>query len=265
MAGDTIDYQAWAAYLSTRRDAAVLAWERAAGAYKVMRKVQQDLGLPAITTITEQGGTGWTAALEQDALDLQTMVQFATKVADEALLGHRKVMWSDPDGSLVIESQKSDEYRIAADTTGKLILVDNLTGQPTHITTGTIGAFPIVVGIVGVIALAVVTLLEIERVCDAMRAVAEQVTYRTLSNNERALVASGQATPAQAASMTKSILDAAVAVEQQKTAQKTAPTNNLLSTSEKILLAGLGISALVAVINITRLLKAQSAPAAKAA
>jgi len=243
-AADTRDTAAaWGAYVRALRDDLQSSWQRASSARSTLKRVRERLGLPFMA---EQSGEGqspqgaWGADLEQQFLEVGSMVATLTRFADEAEAGKRR-LGTDAQGAFGLERLDSDATRIEM-RGGRPVEIENATNQPIRIT-GTVSALPaIVIGII-VVAAALTTYFAVAEVCDTVEKVAEQRTFESLSQNQVKLVQGG-ATPEQAKALTDAIYDGAKEVHEARAAKQTAGRSEIPQTIRTLGFIALGLGAL---------------------
>lgn len=243
-APEDVNTQAWEAYIRSIRNQMVNSWNEARAAYLTLQKVRESFGLPLITpageAVEEQGALN--ARQNQVFLDLAAAADFLAKVADDVLAGKRQVGYDSADG-MVIELLPEDTMK-AATVDGRLRLVNVSDGAPVPVT-GTISAVPILVwaGMAAVTALALYYVVDSNS--QTMKAVAQVKMLETVSSQNAELVASGKATPEQAAKMTSAVFAGATALETAKgAARESESESGIQGTVRTVMWVALGIGVL---------------------
>lgn len=253
---ENFDHAAWELYFQGLRDRSVGSWNGARNAYLTLKQVRESLGLPFIKPPGEAGLGMPDALSDQENEMFFQLSDVATKLAeigDDIAAGRRKVVWVDSLGDLGVERLPTDTVRVRIDAaTGRVVLVDLSTNQPVP-SSGTVSLGPLVwVGFAGatIAAIAAVYFTNVDN-NETARVLAEQKTYRSLSNAAKAAVDAG-ATPEQAAKIPAAILKGAaelkkVEAEVEKEKRKSAVPETV-TTVAYIGLAIAGIFLLAKVI-----------------
>lgn len=274
----TFDTAAWGQYIQSLRDNVEGSWQRAVGAYKTLKAVREQLGLPFIVD-AQPGGEGqpptppppgaWTSDFEQQMLDLQGIVSVLVKAADEAVEGKRKLAWNEQIQDFVLESLPGDQVRI--EMVGGKLVATNLDGSGAKHWSGTVGE-PAQLGALPAIAWVAITGISVvgiyfitDRVCKAVETAAEEKTFQTTATKNAELVQSGKATPEQATAMTSAVYKGAAELHKAKAKEKSQEAPSQFAGTVKMLAwAGLGIAGIYLaskVIGASGSSGAQAAPA----
>jgi hypothetical protein len=234
---------AWESYVRALRDDVNVSFSRASRAREALKRVRERLGLPFMA---EQSGEGqvplgaWAADLEQQFLELGSMVATLTRFADDAIEGRRRLGF-DAQGGLALERLDSDATRVEI-RGGRPIEIENATGEPVRVT-GTVSALPpIVLGVI-VVAAAVATYFAVAEVCDTVEKVAVQKQIETVKVEQTKQLQAG-ATPEQVKALTDSIYDGAATVHQAQAAESTAGKSEIPQTIRTVGFIALGLAAL---------------------
>lgn len=244
--------KAWSTALSAMRAGVNSSWSSAKQAYLALKKTRESFGLPFIEDVVKSGGEGqpvtqpspwdvssWSSELDQLIVDIQAMVGVLDKAAADVLAGKRALMWDEGQGNFGIEGRPDDQLRIEM-VNGGPILVDSQ-GKQVH-GSGTLGIAPIIWVAAGVAVVQTVAVYFIvESSCEAIKAVAEQKTMRTIAEENAKLVQSGKATPEQTAAMTDAVYGGASKLEAAKTQTK-KEDSKLADTVTTVAYVGLGIA-----------------------
>jgi hypothetical protein len=263
------DRAAWDAYLKSIRDTTVRAWNRARQSYLDLKRIRTDLGLPVSYSITEANPPAGAvrADFESDLINLGSMITVATKFADGAIAGTRRLVYvSDAEG-LGIEALPSDAV-VIGQVSGRYALLDR-SGNPVAITAtsvegiGALGIAPIlwVAGAAVAIAVTVAAYFAFQAACDAATSVTRQLALTTIERHSKELIESGKSTPEQEQKRVQATYGAATQLTQAEAAAqaaKGAPASSLEKTITTFLWVGLGVAALYA---IAQFLARRPAPA----
>jgi hypothetical protein len=239
---------AWEAYVRALSDDLNSSFARASTARKALQSIRERLGLPFMVEPGEGAvRTGaWDSGLEQDFLQLGSMVATLTRFADDSLAGKRKLGF-DEQNQLAFERNDGDFSRVEV-RNGRPVEIENATNQPVRVT-GTVGVLPpIIIGIIAVAA-AVTTYFVVAEVCETVENVVEQKTFETLSANQVKLVQGG-ATPEQAKVLTDSIYEGAAAVHVARASEKTSGKSEIPQTIRTVGFIALGLGALYIVAQL---------------
>lgn len=213
----------WNAYFGALRDHMNAKWSKAVGAYKTLKNVREILGLPFIVDQTGESNSigAWASDLEQQAVNLHAMVVLATGALDDVVANKRKVGTYEDD-QWAIERLPTDILRIQVNPPGEPVLVNAQTGAPENIQ-GTVGAIwlPIALVAAGTVVSAGGFYLAI-RAIDSLDSMMKEKTTQTIAKRNAELIASGKATPEQAAALTKAESAAAVDLSKARAAEKDA-------------------------------------------
>jgi hypothetical protein len=234
---------AWETYVRALRDNLTLSFARASAARATLKATRERLGLPFMVGPGEGAArTGaWDSGLEQDFIELGSMVATLTNFADDAIAGRRKLGFDQGD-QLAFERLDGDFSRVEV-RNGRPVQVENATGNPV-VVTGTVSALPaLVVGLIAVAA-AVTTYFVVAEVCDTVENVAETKQIETLSANSVELIKTGRATPEQAKAINDSIYQGAATVHEARAAEATAGRSEIPQTIRTIGFVALGLAAL---------------------
>lgn len=239
---------AWEAYVRSLRDKLGASFARASSARTALKSTRERLGLPFMVELSEgaQRAGAWDAGLEQDFLELGSMVATLTRFADDAIAGKRR-LGLDQNDQLGFERLDGDVTRVEV-RNGRPVQIDNATGDPV-VVTGTVSALPaLVVGLI-VVAAAVTTYFVVAEVCDTVESVAEQKQLETVALNQTEQLKSG-ATPEQVKALTDSIYDGAAQVHEARAAEQTAGRSEIPQTIRTVGFVALGLAALYIVAQL---------------
>lgn len=250
------DPAAWGQYVAGLRDAVATAKSSAVAAYNTLKQVRTNLGLPFYATVSgekiEEGG--WSEDLDQQAVDATAMANLLTAAADDVLAGKRKLLWDDKVQDFAIEGFPSDTLRLQKNASGDPILVD-ASGNTQHVK-GQVGIAPVILfGAVVVLALvqALVIYLVVKKALETLQIIAEQKTQRTLAEAAKKhadLVASGKATPDEAANLNKSIYSGATELQKAQTQSKAPQDDQFQQTVRTLGYIALGLGVLYVIVRL---------------
>jgi hypothetical protein len=234
---------AWEQYIAALRDDVSDAFKRASDARATLKRVRERLGLPFFA---EQSGEGqsplgaWGADLDQQFLEVGSMVATLTRFADDAIAGRRR-LGTDAQGALGLERLEGDATRIEI-RGGRPVEIENATNQPIRVT-GTVSALPaIVVGVI-VVASVIAAYFAVTEVCETIEKVAEQKTIETVKVEQTKQLAAG-ATPEQVKALTDSIYDGAADVHKARAVEAGAGKSEIPQTIRTVGFIALGLGAL---------------------
>lgn len=240
---------AWEAYVRALRDRVNDSFQRATAARATLKRVREQLGLPFMV---EQSGEGqaplgaWGADLDQQFLEVGSMVATLSRFADEAIAGKRR-LGTDAEGALGLERLDSDATRIEI-RGGRPVEIENATNQPIRIT-GTVSALPaILIGVI-VVAAALTTYFAVETICETVEKVAEQKMVETFKVETTKQIQAG-ATPAQIKALDDSIFDGAAEVHKARAVEKTQGKSEIPQTIRTVGYVALGLGALYIVAQL---------------
>jgi hypothetical protein len=238
---DAANLQAWGDYVGATRDNMNAAWSRAVVARETLKDVRERLGLPFMVEAGETTARlgAWDAGLEQDFLELGSMVGTLSRFADESLAGRRR-LGTDTSGTLGFERLPGDFTRVEV-RAGRPVEIENATGEPVRVT-GTVGALPPLAIAAIVIAAALATYFVVEQVCETVENVAEQKTFETISDNQTKQIERG-ATPEQAKALTDSLYKGATALRDARARETTAGRSEIPQTIRTVGFIALGLAA----------------------
>ncbi len=250
------DPAAWGQYVAGLRDAVATAKSSAVAAYNTLKQVRTNLGLPFYATVSgekiEEGS--WSEDLDQQAVDATAMANLLTAAADDVLAGKRKLLWDDKVQDFAIEGFPTDLLRLQKNANGDPILVD-ASGTTQHVK-GQVGIAPVILfGAVVVLALvqALVIYLVVKKALETLQVIAEQKTQRTLAEAAKKhadLVASGKATPDEAANLNKSIYSGATELQKAQTQSKAPQDDQFQQTVRTLGYIALGLGVLYVIVRL---------------
>lgn len=271
-APEDFNQQAWSDYLTSLRQSLRDSWRDARRAYFTLKEVREQFGLPFTSAITGEGTPdpgAWNESLQEGMLRLQNVVEVLDQIATDALENKRRLGW-DASGTFVIEKLPGDNVTIQV-VNGVSEIVSDATGAVVGPNTGVdvkpvtgVGLPPVaIVAIVGIAAVAVY--FTADSICSAYEKAAEEKTNQTLGDQQRKLVESGKATPAEAQQMTSAVLKGRAEIKKSEAAAaEQKPTAQLASTARTLGFVGLGVAAIwLAVTIIGRASPARSMALAK--
>jgi len=240
---------AWEAYVRALRDDVNVAFQRASDARATLKRVRERLGLPFFA---EQSGEGqsplgaWGADLDQQFLEVGSMVATLTRFADDAIAGKRK-LGTDAQGALGLERLEGDATRIEI-RGGRPVEIENATNQPIRIT-GTVSALPaIVVGVI-VVAAIIGAYFAVAEVCETVEKVAEQKTVETMKIETTKQLEAG-ASPEQVKALNDSIYEGAAQIHKARAIEQTKGKSEIPQTIRTVGFIALGLAALYIVAQL---------------
>jgi hypothetical protein len=218
------DVAAWEAYVRAIRDDMSGAWSRAAQARGALQQIRERLGLPFMVEAGETTARlgAWDAGLEQNFVELGSMVATLSRFADQSLAGQRR-LGADDSGVFGFEQLPGDATRVEVQMLNgrpRPVEIDNATNQPVMVT-GTVGAFPPILIGIAVVAAALTVYLVVTQVCETVENVAQTKQAETLANAQTEQIKRG-ATPEQAKALTESILKGQASVSEARAAETAA-------------------------------------------
>lgn len=221
----TSNVQAWvelAGWVQAELAAATTRLQNSTAAYTALRTA---LGLPQYDTAapvampnpeapaaanagplaTYWASKNWTAAAQTAETQLLNAAQFCSSCLKDALAGTRAMYWNNTtagtSGDVLIASKAGDPYRLAfvTDSSGNTTLqfLDPSTGASTG-TMGAIGLLDILIGGAVIAAVTVAVSWAVTHYCDSQAIAHHDDALTRLTDQQAALVAAGQQTPAQA-------------------------------------------------------------------
>lgn len=244
----------WNAYFSALRDNMNARWQRAVDSYKTLKSVRETLGLPFMAEPGQGEGpiaTGaWSADLEQQAVNIHAMTVLITGALDDVVANKRKIGMLPNSDEWVIERLPSDILRIEVKAPGTPVLVNAATGQPEQVQ-GTVGALWSSAALAVLVPGAGIYLTL--RAIDNLVQNTQEKTAQTIAKRNGDLIASGKATPEQAAALTKAEAEAAAGlVKARGEAKKTEGVDPEKWTPlvKTVVWGALGLGALFLLIKV---------------
>lgn len=261
--------QAWSSYLQGLQQNLNTSWAQGKAAYLTLKSVREKLGLPFITSQTNESNPdtgGWADDFEAQAQDIQAMVTLLDQAATDVLADKRKLMWNQELSDFSISGLPGDVLRLDI-VQGVVMLVDTNTGKQVHVS-GQIGILPILWLAAGVaVVQGIAAYLIVDKACQTFKTMAEQKTQRTLAEAAKKhadLVAAGKATPEQAKSLNDSMYAGAAEFQKQQAAAEAAknkPTSDWTDTLKTLGYIALGVAGLYTIVQLVPKPAPRAAPA----
>lgn len=216
-------------------------------AYRGLRTVREELGLPLLRTGVEgEARGGLTVDENQRFVVAATLVDNASRFLDDALSGDRRVGWDDQ-RQFVVEALPTDGVRIEIRPGIGPVLIGTQTGEPVEITGSLSGpALLIVGGLIAGVAVTAAAVYAIKLMTDSLTVAAQEKTTQTIVERGRLLVESGKATPEQVARLDTAVLEGTRAIreEERKKAEADKPTGDIAGAVKTVAWAAVAVGAL---------------------
>lgn len=216
--------EAWLQQVAIGRDSLRASTASLRTAYAGYQAVRADLGMSAfdalptgdasppggLSNLNYYGQAGvWTAAAEADQAKLLSASDFMAQCLDDAINGARTLNFDQ--GDVFVGALPGDPYRVLlqvpAGGTGAVPTVLDAQGQ----VEGTLGFVQFLVGAAVLAVVSLATAYAVGKLSDYLGQKHHDESLATISTNQTQLVASGKATPEQAAMLNKAMTDLAAA------------------------------------------------------
>lgn len=241
------DLIAWHDYLLARKKSLDAAWNATKTSYKSLKQVRADLHL---AFVDDNDAGAWSVGQDQDAVDLQYACHVLLSAADDALVGRRKVGWSDTSKDYLIERLPTDKVQVYVENDHP-ILISVETGaafRAAGTISDTLAGGTLVLGTELAALCYFGAFIAAEREAFRLMFIAGQKTLGTLASYQQMALATG-ATPEQKTLFARAIADGTQGIyaarsEVPPVVASSTTTSTGISSGEKILLASVIVSAL---------------------